>query len=568
MNGPLCGGLPLQSIDGLFMNEGTKASEALPPQEALRASEERLRLATEAAGLGIWVWYVAEDRVIWENERLYKMLGVPLDAEPVNAARFLKDYVYPDDAAAFQQAVAKTLEGGALFYFQGRFRRGDGELRWCEFTGQLVEPSEGSSQRVLGTATDITEKKQFADERERLLNAERSARTEAERASRMKDEFLATLSHELRTPLNAILGWSQILNGSDQKDPKDLADGLRTIERNARAQTQIIEDLLDMSRIIAGKVRMEVQRVDIASVLEAATASVRPAAEAKGIRLQTVLDSNAGPVSGDPNRLQQVFWNLLSNAVKFTPKGGRVQLLLERVNSNLEVTVTDTGEGITPEFLPFVFDRFRQGQAGISRRHGGLGLGLAIAKQLVDLHGGSIRVKSPGAGKGSTFIVFLPVTVLHVDPAADHHRHLVEKPQASDVPDLCEQLRGVRVLVVDDEPDARALVKRLLEDCNAVVTAAASAAEAFELVQSTGPDVLVSDIGMAGEDGHSLIRRVRQLPENEGGGTPALALTAYARTEDRVRAIRAGYQMHLTKPVESVELVTMVTSLAGKKTSH
>ena len=400
-------------------------------------------------------------------------------------------------------------------------------------------------------------------ERARLFEAERRARAEAERASQMKDEFLATLSHELRTPLNAILGWSQILSGGARNE-EDLAEGIQTIERNARAQTTIIEDLLDMSRIISGKVRLDVQRVDLATVVQAAADTVRPAADAKGIRLQLVLDPTAGPVSGDPNRLQQVFWNLMTNAVKFTSRGGRVQVLLERVNSHLEVGVIDTGDGIAAEFLPHVFERFRQADGSTTRRHGGLGLGLAIVKQLVELHGGSIRAKSPGVGRGATFTVSLPLTAIHEDPQPSPQRR---HPSARDGPleqDTRARIEGVKVLVVDDEADARALVKRLLEDCKAVVTVAASVAEALERIVAERPDVLVSDIGMPGEDGYTLIQRVRALGPERGGAVPAVALTAYARAEDRMKAIMAGFQHHVSKPVEPAELITMVASLATR----
>jgi PAS domain S-box-containing protein len=429
----------------------------------------------------------------------------------------------------------------------------------------LLDPGTGGVTGIVTSFFDITEKKNAERERERLLESERAARSEAERAGRMKDEFLATLSHELRTPLNAILGWATILAGQTPTEA-DLKDGLETIQRNARAQTQIIEDLLDMSRIISGKIRLDVQRTDLADVLRASVETVRPAAEAKGVRLRSVLDPQAGPVTGDGNRLQQVFWNLLTNALKFTPRGGQVQVALERVNSHVEVSIADTGEGIAPEFLPHVFDRFRQADASTSRRHGGLGLGLAIVKQLVELHGGSVRVKSPGTGKGSTFTVALPLTVLHPEAETKNvtRRH-PQAPTGSHANDeYCPQLAGVRVVVVDDEPDARALVKRLLEDCKAVVRAAASADEAIELIQAEPPDVLVSDIGMPGRDGYAMIRHIRRLEKQNGGGIPAIALTAYARTEDRVKAIRAGYQSHVVKPVEPTELITVVASLAGR----
>lgn len=443
-----------------------------------------------------------------------------------------------------------------------------------------ISPVRDASGRVIGAskvARDITRQKQSerdlqaakqaAEEANRqkdeLLESERQARAEVERASRMKDEFLANLSHELRTPLNAIMGWAQILRSNPSQD--DLLQGIEIIERNARTQVQIIEDLLDMSRIISGKIRLEVQRIDVATVVRAAIETVKPAAEAKGVRLQPVLDALAGPVSGDPNRLQQVFWNLLTNAIKFTPKGGRVQVLLERVNSHLELSVIDTGEGIAPEFLPFVFDRFRQADGGTTRRHTGLGLGLAIVKQLVELHGGTVRAKSGGPGLGSSFIVSLPLIAVHpeTDPDAER-RH----PSAGRVPllaDTCVEIEGVRILVVDDEPDARALVKRVLEECKAVVITASSAGEAINLVTEAAPDVLISDIGMPGEDGYSLIKRVRALGPDRGGNVPAIALTAYARAEDRMRAMLAGFEQYLVKPVEPAELITLVSVLARNR---
>src|SRR6185437_9839707 len=348
-------------------------------------------------------------------------------------------------------------------------------------------------------------------EREHLLDSERAARSEAERSSRIKDEFLATLSHELRTPLNAVLGWAQVLHRAPS-DAREVARGVAVIERNARAQAQIIEDLLDMSSIISGKVRLDVQRLDLASVVEATVETVKPAAQAKDIRLQVVLDPGAGPVRGDPSRLQQVLWNLLTNSVKFTPKGGRILITLARVNSHLEIEVTDNGEGIAATFLPHVFDRFRQADASTTRSHGGLGLGLSIVKQLVELHGGTITAKSGGPAMGATFRITLPVMATADEPPDAPPR---EQPRSANqqplgVGDMGE-LGGVRVLVVDDEPDARALIQRLLQDCHANVVTAASADEAFKMLIRESPDVLVSDIGMPGEDGYSLIRRVRSL---------------------------------------------------------
>ncbi len=402
--------------------------------------------------------------------------------------------------------------------------------------------------------------KRAAEDRQHLLDAERSARADAERASMMKDEFLAMLSHELRTPLNAIVGWSQVLRMRGHTDPEVL-EALNVIERNAKMQAQLIEDLLDMSRITSGKVRLEVERVDLQEAVEAAIASVRHSADSKGIRVQVVVDSLAGPVWGDPSRLQQCFWNLLSNAIKFTPKGGRVQVRLTRVNSHIEFSVADDGQGIAPDFLPFVFERFRQADASTTRRHGGLGLGLSIVKSLVELHGGSVHASSEGEGRGALFTIELPMMVVR-SSALDHRleRSSGEVP-VSDHPSLV----GIRVLVVDDEPDARSLVKRVLEDCGASVVVAPSAREGLELLEREKPDILVSDIGLPDEDGYSLIRAVRRLDVDRGGRIPAAALSAFARPEDRTLALRAGYQMHLSKPVEPIELAAAVASLVGRQ---
>ena len=527
---------------------------------AVAESEARFRQLADAMPQMVWVTR-PDGFHEYYNPRWYEFTGVPVgstDGEGWNGM------FHPDDQDRAWAAWRHSLATGEPYEIEYRLRHRSGEYRWTLGRALPIRDAGGAITRWFGTCTDIDAIKRLQQDRERLLDSERSARAEAERASRMKDEFLATLSHELRTPLNAILGWSQIL-AHGTKDAEDLAEGLRTIERNARAQTQIIEDLLDMSRIISGKVRLDVQRIDLAVLVHSAIETTRPSADAKGIRLHAVLDPSAGPVSGDPNRLQQVFWNLLTNAVKFTPRGGRVQVVLERVDSNVEIRVIDTGEGIRPEFLPHVFDRFRQADATTTRRHGGLGLGLSIVKQLVELHGGSVRVKSAGVGRGATFTVALPLTAIHPEPHTDVERDHPRAASATTGPlDTCVQIRGVKVLVVDDEPDARGLIKRLLEDCDAEVITAGSAAEALELVRAERPDVLASDVGMPGEDGYSLIRRVRALRPDEGGRTPAIALTAYARAEDRVKAMLAGFQMHLTKPVEPAELVTTVASLIGR----
>ncbi len=413
-------------------------------------------------------------------------------------------------------------------------------------------------------------RKEAAAELERHLLSATEARHQAEAANRLKDEFLATVSHELRTPLNAVLGWVQLL----QVSPFDEAAtrrALATIERNARAQNQLIEDLLDVSRIITGKLRLDVRQVDLLSVIQAAIDVVRPTAETKGVRIQAVLDPLAGPVSGDPGRLQQVVWNVLANAIKFTPRGGRVQIRLERINSHVEIVVADTGIGIDPAFKPYVFERFRQADASSSRPYGGLGLGLAIVRHLVDLHGGTVRAESEGSGQGATFVIGLPLTVAHsilggagagmgaggadrMHPAAGASLPFTPSPV----------LAGLRVLVVDDEPDARTLVSAILEHCEASVVAASSVAEALRILERETIDVVVSDIEMPGEDGYSFIRKLRARVAAGKSFIPAAALTAYSRAEDRHRAMVEGYQIHVPKPVEPAELVAVVSSLAGR----
>ena len=469
------------------------------------------------------------------------------------------------DSRKASRELTLAVESGRVASDGWKMRK-DGTLLFIEGACVTVLDESGQLVGVAHFLRDVTEKHRIATEREQLLESERAARSDAERASRTKDEFLATLSHELRTPLNAVLGWTMVLRKLKSL-PDEAANALNVIERNARSQAQIIADLLDMSSIISGKVRLDVQRTDLASIITATVETVRPATQAKNIRLQVVLDPMAGPVRGDPNRLQQVLWNLLTNAVKFTHKDGRVTITLARVNSHLEIEVIDNGEGIEPAFLPHMFDRFRQGDASTTRRHGGLGLGLSIVKQLVELHGGSISVKSAGRGMGATFRVVLPVMATAVDStvpaeAREHPAHSVSGPDVEAMSII--DLTGAKVLVVDDEPDARLLIQRLLEDCHASVLTASSAVEALQVLGRDSVDVIVSDIGMPGEDGFSLIRRIRAI-KDRNASTPAVALTAYARVEDRVKAIQAGFQMHLSKPVEPMELMTMVASLARRQ---
>jgi signal transduction histidine kinase/ActR/RegA family two-component response regulator len=380
-------------------------------------------------------------------------------------------------------------------------------------------------------------------------------------ASRLKDEFLASLSHELRTPLNAVLGYARMLRAGIV-NPEKQARAVETIERNATSLTQIVEDVLDISRIISGKIRLNVQPVDFPKVVTNAVEVVTPAADAKGVRIETVLDPHAGPVSGDPERLQQVLWNLLSNAVKFTRRGGKVQVRLGRVNSHVEVSVSDTGIGIAPEFLPHVFERFRQADAGIARERGGLGLGLSIARQLAEMHGGTVEAASGGLGQGSTFTLKVPVMIVH--PIVDEAERVHPRGPGSSQPIPFGDLRGVHVMAVDDDPDAVTLVAELLEAAGARVSTAASAEEALRIMDDEPPQVLVTDLGMPRVDGFQLIERVRGHHNPLVRRLPAAALTAYARSDDRVKALRAGFQIHLAKPIDPAELVTAIAALAQR----
>ena len=412
----------------------------------------------------------------------------------------------------------------------------------------------------------------------RLYEAAKKARAEAEHAaaenerlyrkaeesSRLKEEFLATISHELRTPLSAILGWTRMLR-MGQLSEEDAAKALDTIERNARAQAQLVDDLLDVSRIITGKLRMDVQPADPNVFIDAAVEAVRPAADAKGVRVQKVIDTGPISIPGDPVRLQQVVWNLLSNAIKFTPRGGRVQIRSEHVNSHLEIVVSDTGQGIASDFLPHVFDRFRQADQKTSRHHGGMGLGLAIVRHLVEMHGGTVLANSEGEGQGATFTVMLPITPLYQVDASGSRVHPGARDLSPELDECTERLDGLRILVVDDEADTRELLKQGLEYCGAKVTVAGSAAEALDALAGQVPDVLISDIGMPGTDGYAFIRQVRRLPTDRAGYIPAIALTAYTRTEDRLQSLRAGYDMHVPKPVELAELVAVAATIVRRK---
>ena len=460
----------------------------------------------------------------------------------------------PDRLDEEAHILARLHRGERLEHYETIRRRKDGRLIDVSLTISPIRDDTGVIVGASKIARDITEQKE-------ALRKLAEANEELKRADRMKAEFLATLSHELRTPLNAILGWVQILkNGATAED---LAQGVPIIERNVRAQGQLIEDLLDMSRIEAGKLHLDIQPVDLAEIVNASLETVRPAAQGKEIRLTSAFSSIGGIVIGDRNRLQQILWNLLINAVKFTPKGGRVHVLIERSNSHVDLSVTDSGQGIAPEFLGAVFDRFRQADSSTTRRHGGLGLGLSIVKQLTELHGGTVRVKSGGVGLGATFTISLPLQSVRSEPEAlaEVQRNVAVDEAATDA-----DLKDVKVLVVDDEADSAGIIERILGRNGAEVRTAGSMEEALTEFTRFAPHVVLSDIGMPGHDGYEFIARLHALP---GGRTvPAVALTALARSEDRTRALRAGFQLHVPKPVDSAELIAVVQNLAALRSQE
>jgi PAS domain S-box-containing protein len=463
----------------------------------------------------------------------------------------------PPDRQSEEPAIIEKLKRGErVDHFETVRMRRDGSLFAVSLTISPVKNSQGKTVGASKIARDISERKRWESA---LIASTR----EAERQSRIKDEFLATLSHELRTPLQSILSWTQLLR-SDSRDP-GVIEGVEVIERAALAQSRIVDDLLDMNRILSGKVRLEVQSVVLAPVIEDALNAVKLAAGAKGVRLESIIEPIVPPVNGDPARLQQIFWNLLSNAVKFTPRDGKVQIMLQRVNSHLEVTVSDNGAGIAEDFLPYVFDRFRQADSSSTRTHGGLGLGLAIVKHLAELHGGRVKVVSEGPGKGSCFSVLLPLPVVQTGEVAEQRRHPGGQETVSDAADRPD-VSGIAILLLDDETDSRTVLAQLLDRAGGRVVEAGSAPEALEALTREMPDVLISDIGMPGVDGLEFIRSVRRLPREKGGQVPAIALTAYSRKEDRIKAISAGFQAHIAKPADIVEILTMVASL-GRKAS-
>ncbi len=553
---------PLLDVDGKprgAVGAFVDVTSVLEADRAVKVTGERFRIMADSAPVLAWITD-ASGKGVWFNKGWLDFSGRTMEVA------LLHDWaegIHPDDQASCMRLFRDHFDRRESFSIEYRRMNNNGEYRWLLVRGlPLYEGADGAFSGFIGTCIDITDRRRSEEHEAALLDAERSARMESERVGRLKDEFLATLSHELRTPLSAILGWAQLLTHGET-DPEQVKQGLEAISRNARAQTQMIEDLLDMSRIISGKIRLNVQRVDLAEVVGSAIESILPAANAKGVRVLKVLDPMAGPTAGDPGRLQQVVWNLLTNAIKFTPKDGKIEVLLRRVDSHVEISVTDNGLGIKPEFLPYVFERFRQDDGSTTRKHGGLGLGLSIVKQLVELHGGTVSASSVGEGAGTTFVVTLPLSPTRI-LADDDGRH----PTASGPGTNYEppKLTGVRVLIVDDDKDTRSLIERIFLNYGADVLVAASADEGLEHVKASLPQLIVSDIGMPVQDGYEFMRRVRALPGERGGTTPSMALTAFARSEDRQRALMAGYQMHMAKPVEPAELVIACASLVGRHT--
>ncbi len=476
--------------------------------------------------------------------------------------------IHPEERDATWAAWDEAIRAGTPYAREFRVRLArDGAYRWVASRALPLRGEDGVVVRWYGTVVDVHERveaeaalrenaegcRRAQREREDLLAREQAARTAAEAESRAKDAFLASVSHELRTPLNAILGWTQILLADGL--PAEMRGAIATIDQSARLQARLVEDILDASRIVAGKLRLDTHPTELVPVIQAVVESYQPAADAKGIHLSAKLDPLVGPVLGDPQRLQQIVHNLVANALKFTPEHGTVSVALERAGKEARLVVRDTGVGIAPEFLPHLFQPFRQAEASASRRHGGLGLGLSIVHHLVELHGGTVGAESRGPGQGATFLVRLPLAARAAVAAA------VEASAPDSAPWALAAIRGARILVVDDEPFARALLARILVDRGAVVRACASASEALSDLTAWRPEALVSDIGMPERDGYWLIDRVRALPRVLGGATPALAMTGYASVADRVTALSRGYQLHVPKPLDVDELLASVAAI-------
>ena len=533
--------------------------DALPArmqtQSGLRISEIRYRRLFEAARDGILILDAVTLKITDVNPFMTELLGY-------SHAEFLGKELWEIglfcDKEASQEAFQELQRTGYLRYEDLPLQATNGTLRDVEFVSNVYE--EDSHQVIQCNIRDITERKQAEKERTLLLAATQTARAEADSANGIKDEFLATLSHELRTPLTSILGWSHLLTNNNF-DKKQTGRAIEIIARNARAQGRLIDELLDISRIMTGKLCLDLSAVKLAPLIQAVIEDERPAAEAKSINLKAVLNSNIGPFLGDADRLQQIVRNLLANGIKFTPNGGDIQVRLERNDSHIAITVNDNGQGIAPELLPHVFERFRQADSSNTRSNGGLGLGLAIVRQLVELHRGTVTAESSGDNAGTTFRVMLPLPSFYEVPNAEKTGPESGRNSPTTGP---HSLSGLRVLVVDDELDTRELVAAVLTTCGAEVVSLGSATEALDQMERQRFDLLISDIAMPEMNGYDLIGRIRQLAEEDGGRTPAIALTAYAGIDDRKRALAAGYEMHIAKPFAPAELISAATFLAER----
>jgi PAS domain S-box-containing protein len=542
-----------QALDAMYLAKLESEGRAIDAQRSQQILDTLLENVPEGITMA---GGPPEFRIVAQSQFARSAIGSAADevvGMPAGEHASKTGLATPDGVAPRKEQVPlyrATRYGESVYNEAWVMRRPDGAPLHILVNSVPVRDVDGTIIGAIGCWRDVTNEKRAEEERQRLLESERAARLEAERNARVKDEFLATLSHELRTPLNAIVGWMHILKARPPTEDV-LRQATAAIERNSRAQMQLIEDLLDMSRIVSGKFRLEVQTLDLVPLIRATLESVQPAAEAKGIRLQAVLDPDAGPIKGDPNRMQQVVWNLVSNAVKFTPRDGRIQIHLERVNSHVELTVSDTGIGIKPEFLPHVFERFRQADGSTSRSQGGLGLGLAIVKQLVEHHGGSVAVNSRGEGLGTSFVVKLPVAI-----GGQRTEELIIGSGLAAIGEI--NLEGMLILTVDDDPDACAVLQSILEERSARVEIATSAAEALEKLRHIEPDLIISDIGMPERDGYAFVSDLRESGNPRWREIPVVALTAFARPEDRIRALQSGYNMHVTKPVNPLELLTVI----------
>jgi len=538
-----------------------RETERAARAEALRANEA-LEFALDAAELGTFHCPFPLGPIYW-NPTCKKHFWLESDA----AVDFDVFYsgIHEEDRERTRAAVAASVDGGAPYDVEYRTVSPIGEWRWLRAKGLVYRDEFGAPVRFDGVTLDISQQKELEAQREFLLAAEREARTTAERASRMKDEFLATLSHELRTPLSTILGWTHLLTRREGADA-ELAKAVAVIERSARAQARLIEELLDVSRITAGNLRLDIKPVSVPILFDAVTASVKPAADARSIALVCDVEDDIGELQADGHRLQQVMWNLASNAIKFTPVGGCVILSARRVGAQLELSVTDTGDGIAADFLPHVFERFRQADGSEARSHGGLGLGLAIVRQIVELHGGTVKAESDGLGRGARFTVWLPMVAerskVPVAPAVGDVRS--PAPATADVE---IDLAGMRIVLVDDEADGREMIARMLESGGATVLSAGSADEALARLDGAAADVLISDIGMPRVDGYELMRRVRRSTSSRLRDIPSIALTAFARPEDAAKARAAGFGRHVAKPVEPAALFACIAELTGRPTA-